>query len=557
MGSPGASPRGTFGAVDSCALKLLLTNEQVGSIIGKRGAVITEMQEATRCRIKISPAYSYFPGTSERPALLTGTTAAVAAALDAILVRLHADELERSADGVVTRMAVKLLIPETAAGLVIGKGGENVRSITEQSGALIKLSHKGDVAAGVNERIVVIVGGGTQAVHGAVLVFRQLREDPSRSSYSNLSTHYPVAGGMPQSPGLSPRGNGGGSPHGAAPQGALPFSPMMAPAAGYPPVVAAAAAASLSAAGVHGAPPPPGGIVHAHVHGYGRSHAASAPQVVAVSSVSPSTTPVGTDGRGGWARSPRTGGIPSAASPVPNGSAGGVPPPSPVATLQVVVPDAAVGAIVGRGGQNISDIEWRTGARVRISHRGSFIPGTTNRCVTITGSAEAAQSAQALITQKLLEFSGGGVGMASHPATSTGGRGASVAHTSPPEYAEAQTSVAATSHAAAMSGFLMSPVTSTSHGAVASVSAPYTGGSRASHYALSPAPGTPPRAADAALYAGTSTGGSSPASRTLDMGASPEHRYGSRATHGWGNETDVGGSLLLPASGPLTSTHSN
>ena len=44
---------------------------------------------------------------------------------------------------------------------------------------------------------------------------------------------------------------------------------------------------------------------------------------------------------------------------------------------------------------------FRSGARIQISKKGEFIPGTRNRKVTITGSQAATQAAQYLISQRI------------------------------------------------------------------------------------------------------------------------------------------------------------
>ena len=55
---------------------------------------------------------------------------------------------------------------------------------------------------------------------------------------------------------------------------------------------------------------------------------------------------------------------------------------------------AQVGAIIGKGGEVISQLKSVIGVKIRISDRDDFVPGTRNRKVTISGAAEAVQSAQ-------------------------------------------------------------------------------------------------------------------------------------------------------------------
>eukprot|EP00953_Heterococcus_sp_UTEX-ZZ885_P024309 13305-Heterococcus_DN1.PRE.2 len=104
-----------------------------------------------------------------------------------------------------------------------------------------------------------------------------------------------------------------------------------------------------------------------------------------------------------------------------------------ITTILLAIPDTVVGAILGRGGNVINDLQVRcdanttgcgmnlaasilllltvqlllitshfeSGARISVSQKGDFVPGTTQRRVTITGTPVAAQMAQYLITQRV------------------------------------------------------------------------------------------------------------------------------------------------------------
>nr|GEW65161.1 protein BTR1-like isoform X1 [Tanacetum cinerariifolium] len=65
------------------------------------------------------------------------------------------------------------------------------------------------------------------------------------------------------------------------------------------------------------------------------------------------------------------------------------------------VADEHIGLVVGRGGRNIMEISQVSGARIKISERGDFISGTSDRKVTITGSQRAIRVAEAMIMHKL------------------------------------------------------------------------------------------------------------------------------------------------------------
>ncbi|CBJ29908.1 conserved unknown protein [Ectocarpus siliculosus] len=54
-----------------------------------------------------------------------------------------------------------------------------------------------------------------------------------------------------------------------------------------------------------------------------------------------------------------------------------------VSQMQVAIPDHLVGVILGKGGATVIDMQNQTGARIQVSQRGEYIPGTTNRAVWV------------------------------------------------------------------------------------------------------------------------------------------------------------------------------
>ncbi|KAK7277263.1 hypothetical protein RIF29_18414 [Crotalaria pallida] len=70
-------------------------------------------------------------------------------------------------------------------------------------------------------------------------------------------------------------------------------------------------------------------------------------------------------------------------------------------SLTIGVLDGHIGFVVGRGGRNLMEISQTSGARVKISDRGDYISGTTERKVTITGSQRAIRTAESMILKKV------------------------------------------------------------------------------------------------------------------------------------------------------------
>ena len=60
---------------------MLAMNKDAGTVIGRGGATINKMQQATGSRIRVSNAHEYFPGTQDRVVLVTGPLESVSAGI--------------------------------------------------------------------------------------------------------------------------------------------------------------------------------------------------------------------------------------------------------------------------------------------------------------------------------------------------------------------------------------------------------------------------------------------------------------------------------------------
>ncbi|ONK57265.1 uncharacterized protein A4U43_C10F18300 [Asparagus officinalis] len=76
-------------------------------------------------------------------------------------------------------------------------------------------------------------------------------------------------------------------------------------------------------------------------------------------------------------------------------------------SVTIGVADEHIGFVLGRGGRTIMEIIQISGARIKISDRNDFMPGTSNRKVTITGSHEAVNAAEDMIRNKVSSISEG------------------------------------------------------------------------------------------------------------------------------------------------------
>ncbi|KAF4652588.1 Poly [ADP-ribose] polymerase 2 [Perkinsus olseni] len=67
-----------------CSCKLLVTHKQAGAIIGKSGSEISQIEQAARVSIKVSPSGCFFPGTQERVLVIFGESMNIREALQDI-----------------------------------------------------------------------------------------------------------------------------------------------------------------------------------------------------------------------------------------------------------------------------------------------------------------------------------------------------------------------------------------------------------------------------------------------------------------------------------------
>lgn len=337
-----------FLAAKSPILKVLVPNYAAGSIIGKGGANIAQVQQTTGARIKLSPNNHYYPGTQERIGLIIGEVANLITMLEFVIDKIRQEPQQAKMNANIqfdTERAqrMKIVVPNSTAGMIIGKGGAVIKSYSEQTGARIQISQK-DAESVAGERIVCVSGSEEQVKAACAIIATKVQEDPEHALNNNIMYT-----------GLTPtraHSNGhftSGLQLGAAMTGYNALG--MASPAGTQSTQGATATANqyLAQAALMG----------------------GTNQLNSALGMSPATT------------APTSSSIQSSA------------------TLEITVPDELIGAILGRGGKTINELMQYSGARIQVSQKGEFVPGTTNRKVVITGEVQAAQLAHFLITQRL------------------------------------------------------------------------------------------------------------------------------------------------------------
>jgi len=90
---------------------------------------------------------------------------------------------------------MKLLVPNSTAGMIIGKAGAYVRKVKEESGAFVQVSQRAKEAA-LPERVVTVIGEPDANLRALGLILAKVEDDPQSANCLHISyadTQGPVA----------------------------------------------------------------------------------------------------------------------------------------------------------------------------------------------------------------------------------------------------------------------------------------------------------------------------------------------------------------------------
>lgn len=166
----GSTPLSAYGSAEQqVEEKIGVPNGVVGFIIGRGGESITSMQRRTGCRVQIQKEHEMAPGTAQRVITLTAPTKESIAQCRGIIEEMVKERLAATAStstgigggggalgagpgsNATAQMAqlqkalaegqqhVTVQVPDADVGLIIGKGGVQIRTIQENSGANIQI----------------------------------------------------------------------------------------------------------------------------------------------------------------------------------------------------------------------------------------------------------------------------------------------------------------------------------------------------------------------------------------------------------------------------------
>ncbi|XP_019724150.1 poly(rC)-binding protein 4 isoform X1 [Hippocampus comes] len=159
-------------------LRLLMHGKEVGSIIGKKGETVKRIREESSARVNISEG-----SCPERIITITGSTESVFRAFTMITYKLEEDLTALVANGTISSkppVTLRLVIPASQCGSLIGKGGVKIKEIRESTGAQIQVA--GDLLPNSTERGVTISGNQDSVIQCVKLICAVILESPPKGA---------------------------------------------------------------------------------------------------------------------------------------------------------------------------------------------------------------------------------------------------------------------------------------------------------------------------------------------------------------------------------------
>ncbi|XP_011251505.1 heterogeneous nuclear ribonucleoprotein K isoform X2 [Camponotus floridanus] len=404
-------------------LRLLIPSKVAGSIIGKGGQNITKLRSQYKASIIVPDC----PGP-ERVLTISSDLPTVLQVLNEVVPNLEENGSRHGSDEIDVRM----LVHQSQAGCIIGKGGLKIKELREKTGARIKIYS--NTCPRSTDRLISICGKPTTCIECIRELIATIKTSPLKGvnnpydphnfddfyaddygGYGNADGNQGKVGGFG---GPGGRGAGDGSAGGAGGGGMPPRRDNRGSGPGdmnrgFPPP----SRGGPRGGGMSGGPPDRGYGGNSRVGGGGGM------------SGGPPDRGYGGNSRVGGSGGNR-GGPPSYGGGNYNGDGWGIQGGAPnglggggnlgmggppmggnnqgnqgnmsgnKTSTQVTIPKDLAGAIIGKGGARIRKIRSDSGAGITIDEP---LPGSNDRIITITGIPSQIQMAQYLLQQSVHE----------------------------------------------------------------------------------------------------------------------------------------------------------
>ncbi|XP_070141991.1 poly(rC)-binding protein 3 isoform X13 [Drosophila kikkawai] len=317
-------------------IRLIMQGKEVGSIIGKKGEIVNRFREESGAKINISDG-----SCPERIVTVSGTTNAIFSAFTLITKKFEEWCSQFNDVGKVgkTQIPIRLIVPASQCGSLIGKSGSKIKEIRQTTGCSIQVAS--EMLPNSTERAVTLSGSAEQITQCIYQICLVMLESPPRGATIPYRPKPQVTGPVILANGqaFTIQGNY------AVPTQEVAKNPL----------------ASLAALGLAGMNPASTG---------GINHTGSAPAALAALAGSQLRT----------------------ANPANRAQQ---------QQHEMTVSNDLIGCIIGKGGTKIAEIRQISGAMIRISNCEEREGGNTDRTITISGNPDSVALAQYLINMSV------------------------------------------------------------------------------------------------------------------------------------------------------------
>ncbi|XP_048754622.2 insulin-like growth factor 2 mRNA-binding protein 2 isoform X2 [Ostrea edulis] len=186
-------------------LRMLVGSEYVGAIIGKQGQTIHNITSESRARVDIHRRDGL---STDTLVTIKGSPENSSKACKEIMkiVESEAQSLNKG------EPPLKVLCPNSLCGRIIGKQGNVIKSFMEQTSTHIVVSSATDMNNFFVDRVITITGSPDNASKAEALVSEKMRKCFEQDT-QNYNTQMGMFGGMPPMPNMMPQYNYQRQPH--------------------------------------------------------------------------------------------------------------------------------------------------------------------------------------------------------------------------------------------------------------------------------------------------------------------------------------------------------
>ncbi|XP_030388261.1 poly(rC)-binding protein 3 isoform X3 [Scaptodrosophila lebanonensis] len=158
-------------------IRLIMQGKEVGSIIGKKGEIVNRFREESGAKINISDG-----SCPERIVTVSGTTSAIFSAFTLITKKFEEWCSQFNDIGKVgkTQIPIRLIVPASQCGSLIGKSGSKIKEIRQTTGCSIQVAS--EMLPNSTERAVTLSGSAEQITQCIYQICLVMLESPPRGA---------------------------------------------------------------------------------------------------------------------------------------------------------------------------------------------------------------------------------------------------------------------------------------------------------------------------------------------------------------------------------------